>query len=99
MPYYEVANHVTVTKTNMIDEMRCSYGTLCVASGQIEIVLMNPINPFQHMATVGHNATVCIYNRIPTERAETAKPRLEGDMHRDALYWRRAQSSLPPGCL
>jgi len=28
MPYYEVANLVTVTKTNMIDEMPCAYGTL-----------------------------------------------------------------------
>jgi len=27
MPYYEVANIVTVTKTNMIDEMPCAYGT------------------------------------------------------------------------
>ena len=28
MPCYEVANLVTVTKTNMIDEMPCAYGTL-----------------------------------------------------------------------
>ena len=28
MPYYVVANLVTVTKTNMIDEMPCGYGTL-----------------------------------------------------------------------
>jgi hypothetical protein len=28
MPYYDVANLVTVTKTNMIDEMPCSFGTL-----------------------------------------------------------------------
>jgi hypothetical protein len=28
MPYYELANLVTVTKTNMIDEMPCGYGTL-----------------------------------------------------------------------
>jgi hypothetical protein len=28
MPYYDVANLVTVTKTNMIDEMLCGYGTL-----------------------------------------------------------------------
>jgi hypothetical protein len=27
MPYYDVANLVTVTKTNMIDEMPCGYGT------------------------------------------------------------------------
>ena len=28
MPYYDVANLVTVTKTNLIHEMPCSYGTL-----------------------------------------------------------------------
>jgi hypothetical protein len=28
MPYYDVANLVTVTKTNMTDEMPCGYGTL-----------------------------------------------------------------------
>jgi hypothetical protein len=28
MPYYDVANLVTVTKINMIDEMPCGYGTL-----------------------------------------------------------------------
>jgi hypothetical protein len=28
MPYYAVANLVTGTKSNMIDEMPCGYGTL-----------------------------------------------------------------------
>ena len=28
MPYYDVANLVTVPKNNMIDEMPCGYGTL-----------------------------------------------------------------------
>jgi hypothetical protein len=28
MPYYEVVNLVTVTKTNMIDNLPCAYGTL-----------------------------------------------------------------------
>jgi len=28
MPYYDVANLVTITKTNMIDEMACGYGTI-----------------------------------------------------------------------
>ena len=28
MPWYDVAHRVTVTKTNMIDEMPCGYGTL-----------------------------------------------------------------------
>jgi len=67
MPYYEVANLFTVTKTNMIDEMPCAYGTLRVASGLIYILLMYPMNPFRRMVTVGHKATVSIYNRIPTE--------------------------------
>jgi len=46
MPYYEVANHMTVTKTNMRDEMPCAYGTLSVASGPIYILLVYPMNPF-----------------------------------------------------
>jgi hypothetical protein len=28
MPYYAVGNLVTVSKTNMIDELPCGYGTL-----------------------------------------------------------------------
>jgi hypothetical protein len=28
MPYYDVANLVTVTMTNLIHEMTCAYGTL-----------------------------------------------------------------------
>jgi len=35
MPYYVVANLVTVTKTNMIDEMPCGYGTLRTTSVRI----------------------------------------------------------------
>jgi hypothetical protein len=31
MPYYDIVNLVTVTKTNMIDEMPCGYGTLRAA--------------------------------------------------------------------
>jgi len=99
MPHYEVANLVTVTKTNMIDEMPCAYGTLRVASGLIDILLIYPMNPFRRMVTVGHDATAFIYNWIPTERKETAKPRSEADMQRDRSYGRRARSSLPPGCL
>jgi len=99
MPYDEVANLVTVTKTNTIDEMPCAYGTLRVASGPIYNSLMYPMNPFRRMVTAGHNATVSIYNSIPTEREETAKSRSEGDMQRDVTYWRRARSSLLPGCL
>jgi len=35
MPYYDVANLVTVTKTNMIDEMPCGYGTPGTAAVRI----------------------------------------------------------------
>jgi len=90
---------VTVTKTNMIDEMPCAYGTLHVASGPIDILLMYPMNPFRRMVTVGHNATVFFYNRIPTEPEEMVKLRSEGDMQCDALFWRWARCSLPPGWL
>ena len=99
MPDYEVANLVTVTKTNMTDEMPCAYRTLRVASGPIYILLMYLMNPFRRMVTVGHNATVFIYNRIPTEREETVEPGSEGDKQRDVSYWGRSRSSLPPGCL
>jgi len=67
MPYYEVANLVTVTKTNMIDEIPYAHGTLRVASVPIHILLMYPMNPSRRMVTVGHNAPVFNYNRIPTE--------------------------------
>jgi hypothetical protein len=35
MPYYNVANLVTVTKTNMIDEMACGFGTIRTAAVRI----------------------------------------------------------------
>jgi len=47
----------------MIHKMPCAYGTLSVASGPIYILLMYPMNPFRCIVTVGHNATVFIYNR------------------------------------
>jgi len=99
MPYYEVANLVTVTKTNIIDEMPCAYGTLRVASGTIYILLMYPMNPFRRMVTVGHNATVFVCNWILTEQEETAKLQSQGAMQLDAWYWRQVQNNLPPGCL
>jgi len=83
----------------MIDEMPCAYGTLHVASGAIYILLMYPMNPFRRMVTVGHNATVFVYNRIPTEPEEMAKLQSEGDMQRNASLWCWARSSLPPGWL
>jgi len=55
--------------------------------------------PFRSMVTIGHNATVCVYNRIPTEWEETAKLRSEGDMLCDQWFWCWAQSILPLGCL
>jgi hypothetical protein len=36
------------------------------------------------LTLVGHNATVFVYNRIPTEREETAKLQVEGDMQHAA---------------
>jgi len=80
----------------MIDEMPCAYGTQHVASRPIYILLMYPTNPFWRMVTVGHNATVFVYIRIPTEPDEMAKLRSEGDMQRDALLRRWERSSLPP---
>jgi hypothetical protein len=44
------------------------------------------INPFRRMVTVGHNASGVVKNRRPTEREETAKWRLEGDMQCAAWY-------------
>jgi hypothetical protein len=35
MPYYDVAKLVTVTKTNMINEIPCDYGTLRTTGGGI----------------------------------------------------------------
>jgi len=67
MPYYEVANLVTVTKKNMIEDMLCAYGTLSVASGPIYIVLLYSINPFRLMVTVAHNASVHL--QLDTDRA------------------------------
>ena len=99
MPYYEIANLVTVTKTNMTDEIHCAYGTLHVASGPIYILLMYPINPFRCMVTVGHYATFIVYNGIPTKWEDTAKQRSEGNMQCNASSWCRLRSSLPPGCL
>jgi len=90
---------VIVTKTNMIDGMPCAYGTLRVASGPICILLMYLMTPFRRMVAVGHNATMFLYNRIPTDWEETAKLLSKGGMQCDASYWRRARSSLPPGCL
>jgi len=36
MPYCDVVNHVTVTKTNMIDEIPCGYGTLRTIAVRIQ---------------------------------------------------------------
>jgi len=84
---------------NMIDEMACAYGTLDVASGPIYILLIYLMNPFRRMVTVGHNATVFLYNGIPTEPEEMAKLRSEGNMQCDTSLWCWAASSLPLGWL
>jgi len=99
MPYDEVANLVTVTKTNMIDEMPCAYGSLHVANGPIYILLMYPMNSFQRMVTVGPDGKVLVYDRIPTEREETAILRAEGDTQRDGSYRCRVRIALLPRCL
>jgi len=62
-------------------------------------LLMNPMNAFRRMVTVGQYATVFVYNMIPTEWEETAKLRSEGDMQRDAWYWCWVQNNLPPWSL
>jgi hypothetical protein len=36
MPYYDIANLVTVTKTNMINEMHCGYGMLATTGVGIQ---------------------------------------------------------------
>ena len=35
MPYFDVANHMTVTKRNMIDGTHCAYGTLRITTVRI----------------------------------------------------------------
>jgi len=55
------------------------------------------MNPFRHMATVGHNTKVIVYNRRLTELEGTVKQWSEGDMEHNGLYWRWARSSTPPG--
>jgi hypothetical protein len=35
MPYYDEANVVTITKTNLIDEMACGYGSIRTAAVRI----------------------------------------------------------------
>jgi hypothetical protein len=47
MPYYDVGNLVTVTKTNLIQETPCGYGTLrtiAVMELYKPLGLWNPIN-------------------------------------------------------
>ena len=94
MPYYEVANLVTITKTNMIDEMPCAYGTLRTTALRIRHQVSRRAAQRSQLLD-----NVFVYNRIPTEREQMAKLRSEGDMQRDAWYWRWARSNLPPGCL
>jgi hypothetical protein len=36
MQYYDVVKLVTITKTNIIDEMACSYGTLRTTAVRIQ---------------------------------------------------------------
>ena len=41
MPYNAVANLVTVTKTNMIGEMPCAYGTVNVRGSPLAAVMIH----------------------------------------------------------
>jgi len=36
MPYYDVTNLMTITKTNMIDDMPCGYATLGTTNERIQ---------------------------------------------------------------
>ena len=57
------------------------------------------MNPFQHMVTVDHNASVIVVNRRPTEADEMLNQRSQGNVECDALDWLPGQSIPPPGCL
>ena len=57
------------------------------------------MNPFRCIVTVGNITRVIIYNRGQTEREETVKQQLAGDIQCDAVYWCRTRSNQPPGCL
>jgi len=57
------------------------------------------MNPFRCMVTGGHNTSVFVRNRRPTEREEKVKQRSEHDMESDAWYSHRVQSTLQPRCL
>jgi len=53
--------------------------------------------PNETIPPYGHS--VFIDNTIPTERRETVKLRLDGDMQCDAWYWHQARRHLPLRCL
>ena len=83
MPYYEAANLVTVTKTNMIDEMPCAYRTLRVASGPIYILLMYPMNL---ILPYGHSWPEC--HSVHLQR-DTDRARRNGETAIGGRYARR----------
>jgi hypothetical protein len=62
MPYYAVANLVTVTKTNMIDEMPCAYGTLRTTGVRI-------LHPVSHRACAEVSAALEV-SRRPVQRSQ-----------------------------
>ena len=51
------------------------------------------------IVTVVHNTRGCVWNRRPTEREESLKLRLGGNIESNAWYWRQVRSNLLPGCL
>ena len=69
MPYYDVANIVTVTKTNIIDEMPCDYGTLRAtgvsrrACAEVSVALEVSHRPAQRSQQL-QNLTILIVNLV-----------------------------------
>jgi hypothetical protein len=62
MPYYDVANRMTVTKTNMIDEMLCDYGTLKTTGVRIW-------HQVSHRACAAVSAALKVFHR-PAQRSQ-----------------------------
>jgi len=58
-----------------------------------------PMNQFWRIVTVGHNASVLVWNRRPTEEKDVVKQRSQGNMRRNAWYWRKVRSNPPLGYL
>ena len=62
MPYCDVANLVAVTKTNMIDEMPCHYGTLRIAGVRIHHQVSH--RPAQRSQQLQNLTVIIVESRI-----------------------------------